>query len=340
MQVKRHNSPLAIKADGQEGDVVAVIATFDVVDSDGDVTLPTAFTDGQPLPLVWSHDWSKPVGKGVVRIEPNRAIFDGRFFLDTQTGLEAYRTVKAMGDLQEFSWGFRIIKSEPGDFDGRRVRFIQQAEVFEASPVLVGANRETGLISIKAGEPETKGLAQPGSYEERINRIADALNAEFINRDTDVFAFPVSTHTDHVIAGVYTWTDDEPLYYRIAYSIDPDGAVTLGEATRMEQTFVPASAKGRPLVDDLGRLLADSAKVKTRVVALAALRAKEGRAISTARREQLGGWAGSLREIAGAIDTLLEETAPAPKASDEARRQRIRFEAWRAQQHGVKRSVA
>ena len=96
-ETKHIKTPVELKAD-DTGAVTAVFSTFSVVDKDGDVVLPTALTNGQAVPMTWSHDWSQPVGRGVVRVEEARALFDGHFFLDTQAGQEAYKTVKAMAD--------------------------------------------------------------------------------------------------------------------------------------------------------------------------------------------------------------------------------------------------
>lgn len=148
--IKTVHAPVEYKADG-EGSIQAVFSTFDMVDSDGDVLTRAAFTDGQKVPMVWAHDWSRPIGKGVIKTDPKRAIFDGQFFMDTTDGLDAYRTVKAMSDLQEFSWGFRILDAEQETRDGMPVRVITKAEVFEVSPVLVGANRETYTLALKDG---------------------------------------------------------------------------------------------------------------------------------------------------------------------------------------------
>lgn len=147
-QTKTVTAAAELKADS-EGSISAVFSTFDVVDSQGDIVVREAFTDGQPVPMVWSHDWSRPIGKGTVRTDPKRAIFDGQFFLETTDGLDAYRTVKSMGALQEFSWGFKILDAAEEVRDGVPIRVITKAEVFEVSPVLVGANRETYTLSIK-----------------------------------------------------------------------------------------------------------------------------------------------------------------------------------------------
>jgi len=146
----RHVTVKASLPAGDEMRVEAVFSTFGVVDSYGDMVDPSAFTDGQEVALTWAHDWTHIVGKGVIRVEDGRAVFVGQFF-DTAAGREAYATVKAMGDLQEFSWGFRVLDADFAERDGEYVRVILKAEVYEVSPVLIGANRQTGLLSIKSG---------------------------------------------------------------------------------------------------------------------------------------------------------------------------------------------
>lgn len=149
METKRVSAALALKSDAAEGSVRAAFSVFDVVDSQGDVVVKSAFTDGQAVPMVWSHDWDKIVGKGVVRVTDTEAVFDGRFFTETQAGRDAYLTVKAMGELQEYSFGFQVLDAEPGVRDGQDVRVLTKLDVFEASPVLVGANRMTRTLAIK-----------------------------------------------------------------------------------------------------------------------------------------------------------------------------------------------
>lgn len=142
----------ALKASGT-GEVSAVVATFGVVDRDGDVIERTAFQDGQAVPTTWAHDWSKPIGRGTIRTTPTEAIFDGLFFLTTTAGKEAYETVKAAGDLQEWSWGFAILDATYDVVHGQNVRRIRKTEVFEVSPVLVGAGMNTRTLAIKAAPP-------------------------------------------------------------------------------------------------------------------------------------------------------------------------------------------
>jgi HK97 family phage prohead protease len=134
------------------GYVEAAFSLFGKIDSDRDIVEPTAFKNGQEIPLVWAHDWQRPVGKGKISVEKDRAIFKGSFFLNTNSGRDAYETVKAMGNLQQWSWGFRVTDASMDTVDGEHIRRIKSADVFEVSPVLVGANRETHTVAIKSAE--------------------------------------------------------------------------------------------------------------------------------------------------------------------------------------------
>jgi HK97 family phage prohead protease len=181
-EIKHFRAMLEAKAGAEPGSVQAVFSTFGVVDSDGDIVLATAFTDGQPVPMTWAHQWTLPVGKGAVRVLDNAAMFDGAFFLETDAGAEAYKTVKAMGNLQEWSWGFRVIDAAFEQRDAQLIRVIKAAEVFEVSPVLVGAGVGTYTAAIKghavyADEGETV-LATVEAFIGRSRSLADLRRKE------------------------------------------------------------------------------------------------------------------------------------------------------------------
>lgn len=140
-----------LKAD-QPGKFRATFATFNAIDKDNDVTLPGAFQSGQAVRIAaWGHNWGDlVVGKGVIDQDDSKAWVDGEFFLTTIKGKEHYETVKALGDLQEWSYGFEIKDQSFGEFEGRDVRFLRALDVFEVSPVMIGAGVGTGTDDIKA----------------------------------------------------------------------------------------------------------------------------------------------------------------------------------------------
>jgi HK97 family phage prohead protease len=157
---KEFRAPIALKeADGQEGTFDAVFATFNVVDRDRDVTKPGAFRDGQKVRIsAWGHNWGVlPVGKGVIHADDEKAWVDGRFFLDTEGGLDTYRTVKGLEELQEWSYGFDILTSAEGEFDGERVRYLESLDVYEVSPVMLGAGIGTRTTGIKSSAADAEG---------------------------------------------------------------------------------------------------------------------------------------------------------------------------------------
>ncbi|MBN1956198.1 MAG: hypothetical protein JW900_14290 [Anaerolineae bacterium] len=152
---KTFRGRIELKADSDTtGEFTAEFATLGVIDHDDDVTEAGAFRDGQEtLVEAWNHNYSElPVGKGTIREVENKAIIEGRFFLDTQSGLEHYRVVKALGPLQEWSYTFEITKWAVGQFDGQEVRFLQGLDVWGVAPVERGAGIDTRTTSIKGAK--------------------------------------------------------------------------------------------------------------------------------------------------------------------------------------------
>jgi HK97 family phage prohead protease len=168
-------SDFTLKGDDSDnpGHLVAKFSTFDIEDRMGDIVKSGALDDynNTEILLCWAHNWTMPVGKGVIRVEKDHAVFDGHFWLDTTDGQEAYKKVKNAGSLQEYSWGFRILEWEPIKEEGEDDEDdywwwgpveITKAEPFEVSPVLIGANPVTETISLRGlkDSPEGRKLAK------------------------------------------------------------------------------------------------------------------------------------------------------------------------------------
>lgn len=150
-QTKHLTTSVEYKDDSDTGSVVARFSTFDKPDREGDIVRRSAFTDGQAVPMTWAHRWDQPIGKGVVKVMRDHALFEGTFF-STTAGQEARAAVREMGDLQQWSWGFRVTDTQ--DNDKIRGYDITGAEVFEVSPVLIGANQATATLAVKSATPE------------------------------------------------------------------------------------------------------------------------------------------------------------------------------------------
>lgn len=147
-------SGVEIKSES-EGRVLARFATYDEIDHHNDVTYKGAFEDGAPI-VVSSYNhtsWggSLPVGKGTIREGKGYAYADLQFFLNTQAGRDTFETVKNLGPLQQWSYGFDVLEDGRDEIEGKSVRTLKKVKVHEVSPVLVGAGKSTATLAVKTG---------------------------------------------------------------------------------------------------------------------------------------------------------------------------------------------
>ncbi len=197
MKVNReHKEVKFLTTDEVEGKVEAVFSVFNEMDSDGDVVTPNAIKSGygdKGVAMVWAHDWKDVIGRGEIVQDDNQATFKGQFIMDTERGRDAFNTVKAMGDLQQWSFGYEVLDSEMGMFskDGEtemEVRYLNDVKVWEVSPVLVGANQNTSTVAVKDDKKEnTKGLR----FNEEVDELLIKLSA-VLKRAKELTALRIS----------------------------------------------------------------------------------------------------------------------------------------------------
>jgi HK97 family phage prohead protease len=164
-----------------QGTVEAVFATFNVKDLDGDVTLPGAFEDGaEVLISAYNHGtWgcALPVGKGVIHSDKNKAWMEGQFWLDIPEAKATFLAVKNAGELQEWSYGYKVLTTgEVTDemYQNGVYRVLEKVKVFEVSPVMVGAGIGTETLSIKSAP----GDDQPTPEEKAAKEAEEAKDAK------------------------------------------------------------------------------------------------------------------------------------------------------------------
>lgn len=336
MLTKRFNAPLAFKA-ADDGSFSAVFSTLGTIDHDGDVTLPGAFADGQEVRIAqWGHNWGDlPVGRGVIHADNEKAWVDGSFFLDTPHGLATYQTVKGLGKLQEWSYGFSITESDYGDFNGRRVRFLRRLDVTEVSPVMRAAGIATGTVLVGGERPKALAVtgAMPGSYEETAQQIGEAIYQAGLAADDEMVVI-IGTFADYAVVCICGWDGPgTPRYLRIPYALAAEG-VTLGEPQEMEPALVPAMEN--TYSEQAAKTLAVVRAFHQRSKSLADLRRKEGRVLSSANRDRLAKLPDALRAIIDDLEALLAEASPPEKAADppDVYGLFLQFEQFRARQHG------
>jgi hypothetical protein len=192
--------------DTDKGEVTAVFATFNVVDKDGDVTLPGAFTEGaEVLISAYGHktwEGALPVGKGTIQTTKTEALLKGQFFMDTQHGRDTFYTVKELQGKQEWSYGYDTVDSEPGEKDGQRVRFLKRQEVHEVSPVLLGAGIGTRTLSTKARKDS-------GAEYKAIRGHKAAVTNRAWDEASVVEGLPANASVSD-LRSVYAWVDGDP----------------------------------------------------------------------------------------------------------------------------------
>jgi len=159
----------------EAGAIEVAFAQLGVIDADGDVTLPGAFPSKDvPISAYGHTSWegALPVGRGTISEEGDWAVLRGRLFMDTSQGRDAHATLKGLGELAEYSYGYRVLDGGPGTHEGRPVRELRRLDVHEVSPVLRGAGVGTHTRSIKDGAPG------PGTpWTEHLSWYAEGLPA-------------------------------------------------------------------------------------------------------------------------------------------------------------------
>lgn len=141
-----------------EGRVLAHFATYNEIDHHDDLTRKGAFEDGAEVVVsAYNHQsWggSLPVGKGRIRDGGTGAVADIQFFMNTQAGRDTFETVKQLGSLQQWSYGFDVVEKSREDVETpegeqKSVRVLKKVRVHEVSPVMLGAGKSTSTLAVK-----------------------------------------------------------------------------------------------------------------------------------------------------------------------------------------------
>lgn len=235
----------------ESGEVVVAVAETGSVDREGDYSFP-GFMPQKDLPIsAYAHSsWPQkggllPTGRGTIKEDGNLAVFRGQFFMNTTHGRDTYETVKAMKELQEWSYGYEVKEKAQPPAGIKAKRGLKLVEPFEISPVLIGAGNRTFTMGIKSGD---EGDLEP---DELLTLLKDGSLA----------GLTFAEMNDRVLGGIEAYVE--------------------------------------------------------RLGAIAALRLKEGRALSAARLEALASGRGRLAEALAAIDKVIAEATPAQSTDED-----------------------
>ncbi len=159
-------------ANEPEGVLEAIVNVFNIKDRTDEITRPGIFEESiaSKMPRgVWHHQWDQPIAKTLdarelkpgdpllpaVLKEFGGLYIKGQFFKEIEDSWQAFLKI-FHGLIDEFSIGYRMIEWKWNDDE--ETLDLLKGEWFEWSPVLVGANQATTVISAKSADEEAKRL--------------------------------------------------------------------------------------------------------------------------------------------------------------------------------------
>jgi HK97 family phage prohead protease len=176
---------------GGKGRVEMLVAVMENVDLGGDKIVPGAFEHtlsewekrGDPIPVIWSHQWDEPEAHIGVVLEAAEREVDGKRGLWTlqQWDLEKAKARQVFDLAKErrvtqasFAYWVRkhlLAEPEEGEktprWDGK-VRELHDLDLLEVGPTLLGMNPQTELLEaasavlLRAGASAAKPAPDPG----------------------------------------------------------------------------------------------------------------------------------------------------------------------------------
>jgi HK97 family phage prohead protease len=161
-----------------DGEFTALVAVFNNVDRGGDRIMPGAFTktlaqwrgSGDPVPVIWSHDWKTPdahIGVAYAKDmkQTDRGLLvKGRLDIDDNPIAQRVHKLMQRRSLKEFSFGYGVPTGGARKASDGANELIE-IDLVEVGPTLKGMNPDTELHSVK-------GLTQSADAE-------DVLRAKF-----------------------------------------------------------------------------------------------------------------------------------------------------------------
>jgi HK97 family phage prohead protease len=165
------------------------------------------------------------------------------------------------------------------------------------------ADGNSGDPAEDPSEPADDGL----SFEQVTERVSRAINRSAMSLGGG-YVYVIATYPGAVIVRRYDGEGSDNRYFRVDYSLDGNGAVSLGEAEEVRQTYAPVKADRAGLAEM--QALLDGAN---EAMAEAGSDIKEGRTVSTSTYNCLAKASAGIRQADGEIGRLLAMAAPKRK---------------------------
>lgn len=173
------------------GEFLAIASVFGNVDKYGERVVKGAFAEtlqewsakGDPIPVIWYHQWTTPeahIGYVVSAQETDEGlVYRGKLDIeDNPFAAQVYRLMKGRRVTQQ-SFGFDVLDGRTITEDGEDVYEITRLALIEVGPCLVGVNPETSVLEVKAQKaaesaPTTEPAPAPAPAQEPAPQTPEA----------------------------------------------------------------------------------------------------------------------------------------------------------------------
>jgi HK97 family phage prohead protease len=236
--------------DGQaEGTFEALVSVFGNVDGVGDMVLPGAFSaslkswqeSGDPIPVVWNHQWEDPAAH-IGYVDPADAretdaglVVKGRLDVDKPFAGQVYDLMKSRR-VREMSFAYDVVSEAKSKSGANELAALNLIEV---GPTMKGVNPATQLLDVKARPALKAWVTLDGSHEDLREQLDEAV--EDWAEELGGMGCVEAVFDGYLIACVCSMMEDEAVYYQMTYTVAADESVTLGPPEQVELTAVVES---------------------------------------------------------------------------------------------------
>lgn len=272
--MNRAYSVLEIKSVDEEHRVIRGVATTPTPDRVGDIVEPLGVKFKNPMPLLWQHNSSQPVGKVKFDKPTDEGItFEATLASISEPGTlkdrldEAWQSIK-LGLVRAVSIGFRSL--EHAFMEDGGIHFLK-SEVLELSLVTIPANSEATITSIKS--IDRVALAASGLPPDSDGRPTPPASGKKLHQVKPKEGRMKKTYAEQISAYENT---------RVTKSAEMDAimekSMEAGETLSAEQkeTYDTLEAEVKEIDDHLVRLRAAAERAKAAAIVVSAPNAKEG----------------------------------------------------------------
>lgn len=358
-ELERKTFPVfRMKTLDEQGVLEAIVSVTGNVDSGREIVMPGFFSKSleRKFPKgVWAHDWAMPIAKTLEAEEwkagdprlPDELkalggyYIKGQFNLETQRGREAYSDIK-FGIVDEFSIGYSVKKDQLNKEKGARE--LVEGEWFEWSPVLVGMNRETQLLSVKGSTtittsegvkvkskdaPDVKGMFEE-QLQERTNSLYNLFDVlcfvlyqvEYLQSSLEQAgtAFDASAAVDEALSEFSArvrarFTEEEPMAGELAYAgLSKSTEGGLGSELPLEKHSETVGSAVQEFARRGDVLTKSVERLVKRISEKQEIRVKEGRTLSAATLEKMSNTRKALQDACDHLDGLMNSSVVVEKS--------------------------